>query len=289
MSIAPPPKPKAPPPQGGTAASQPTSRKLSNRVSQNVCPRLVVYAGEKFGKTTILAHAPDPVILMARGEQGYDTLLSAGMVPSVPAELVESWEETLAWLDSLIADPQGRKTVGLDAGGGFERLCAEYICHKHYKDEWGSEGFQSYNKGEGLVAGEWLKLLQRLDRLHDKHGIITVILGHAGVKAFNDPMGPTFDKYRCNMGDKVWASTAAWSDCILFGKFKTIVETSAQQARKNISERKGKGVGGTQRVIFTSPCDAYVAGNRYAMPPEISLDVEPAEMWNTIWQHIAPS
>jgi hypothetical protein len=269
---------------------------LSPRKPQPPCPRMLMYAAEKFGKTTLGAYAPDPIILMARGETGYDTLLGAGLAPAVPALVMESFDQTLETLDIIIANPQGRKTVVLDAHGGFERLCHEKVVTEKFKGEWGDAGFLSYNKGPGIAVTEWLKLIQRLDQLHDKHGIIVVFLAHAKVKPFNDPMGPAYDRYICDAHETTWAVTARWSDCILFGKFFTVVEAEDRGKKK---ATKGKGIGGTDRVIHTKGCDAFVAGNRYGMTPEIwlpsaadfqgSADPEAearAAMWSTVWNEI---
>ncbi len=281
----------APPPMSGPGAAPPMAtaskpRPIAVRTPGPLCPRMVFYAAEKFGKTTFAAFAPDPVVLMASGEAGYDTLLSAGLVPAVPATIAESWPDTLGLLDGLIADQQGRKAVVLDAIGGFERLCQEHVCASHFDGEWGEQGFAGYGKGLDRTAGEWLQLLQRLEQLHAR-GVVTVLIGHAKVRIFNDPLGPAYDRYQCDAHEKVWASIARWSDCIFFGKFHTIVETGKQGAKKSIAERKGKAIGGTERVVHTVGCDAFVAGNRYGMPAAIDLpNDDHTAGWRTVWETI---
>lgn len=272
---------RTPPPATGPTK---ITKRLTNTEASAPCPRIVLYGVEKWGKTTVAAYSPDPVILMARGEQGYRTLLSAHRAPSVPSELINSWPEAIAWLDSLIEDPQGRKSVWLDALGGFEQLCREFICAKEFDGDWGEKGFEGFKRGYALVGTEFLRLLQRLDELHDKHGIITGIIGHAKAKVFNDPTGPAYDRYACDAHDAVWNGVARWSDCILFGKFYSIVNVA--NTKDNLAKQKGKGIGGTQRVIYTEQRDALVAGNRYGMMPEFQMPEDPAQGWATLWNEI---
>lgn len=285
----PPPAPilSAPPPvRSGMGASAPrTAINLAPRKAQEPVPRIVMYAPEKWGKTSFAAFAPKPVIFMAHGETGYDTLLSSGTVPSVPAMVAESWQQLLGWLDDLAANPQGRKTVVMDAIGGFERLCQEFVCESEFDGDWTERGFMGFMRGYERSSGEWLQLLRRLDTLQSK-GIVCVLLGHAKVKGFNDPMGPAYDRYICDCHDKVWQTTARWSDCILFGKFHTVVDLPGSQKSKALSDRKGKGIGGTQRVIYTVGCDAFVAGNRYGLAPALGVPEVPSQMWGSVWGEI---
>lgn len=277
----------APPPvrSNGSATAARIALRLEPRKAQEPVPRIVMYAPEKWGKTSFAAFAPDPVIFMSRGETGYDTLLGVSAVPSVPAMIAESWSQLLGWLDDLAANPQGRKTVVLDAIGGFERLCQEHVCNSEFDGDWTERGFMGFMRGYERAAGEWLQLLRRLDTLQSK-GLVCVLLGHAKVKGFNDPMGPAYDRYICDCHDKVWQSTARWSDCILFGKFHTVVELSGASKTKGVADRKGKGIGGTQRVIYTVGCDAFVAGNRYALPPVMAVPDKPEQVWPTVWAAI---
>jgi hypothetical protein len=153
----PPPRPinakpaSGPPPSDDTP---PLTRKLVVAKPKAPCPRIVFYAGEKFGKTSTAVNAPDPVILMARGENGYETLLSAGTVPAIPAVHINSHPELLEWLDSLIVDQQGRKTVILDAIGGFDVLAQEYVCKKFFDNDWNNprDGFLSFVCKHGPMA-----------------------------------------------------------------------------------------------------------------------------------------
>lgn len=276
-------RPGSPPPAKAAAATTKSVRKrLAPRQVQDLAPRLIVYGVEGFGKTTLAAYAPDPLILMSRQETGYDTLLSRGLVPAVPAERVDSWPDLLDWLDDLIADSQGRKTLVLDAMGGFERLCQEYTCERHFKNDWSETGFAGYQKGYDASLTEWLTMLARLDQLH-RQGIVVLITGHARVATFKNPQGPDYDRFCVDCHWKIWSATYRWVDAALFGNFLTIYD------KKTEAESRGRGKaskGGTDRILFTERRDAYDAKNQYGLPPEIWLTKQPSESWSTLWQHL---
>jgi hypothetical protein len=276
---APPPRPSTTPrPANAPPPAQQMKLDLTPRKAKPPCPRIVLTAVEGFGKTSLLAHAPSPYIMMARGETGYDTLLSANLVPAVPAAVVEEWPQGLATLDALIENPQGIKTLGIDAMGGMERLCHEFTCRTMFNNDWGDSGFTSFNKGYEASVTEWLKLLQRLETLQTRHGIVVVMLGHSKIKTFKNPLGADFDRYVCDVHDKTWAATARWADVVMFGNFLTIIDKE--------KKGKGKGIGGTDRVLYTERRDAWDAKNRFGMAPEIWLEGGPSNAWSQVWSEI---
>lgn len=240
-------------------------------------PAIVVPAVEGWGKTSMAAHSPDPVILMARGEAGYITLYNAGRVPRVPYVECNTFDETLAAIDGLIADPQGRKTLCLDALGGFERLCHEKVCAREFGGQWGEKGFNSFQRGYDTSISDWLMLLARLDKLRATTKMTVLILSHVKVETFKNPAGPDFDRYAADVHRKTWAVTSKWSDAVLFGNFLTVVKES---------KGKAKGIGGNDRIIYTERCDAWDAKNRYGAPAEIDIPNDPTKIWETIWNAI---
>lgn len=281
--------PKSPPPpparSSAPTASKVAAPKWGKMEAKFQPPRIIVNAVEGWGKTSLIAHADKPLIIMASGETGYETLLGAGLVPSVDAAKIEAWPELLALIDELIATDTGHQTIGLDAGGGFERMCHQHACNRDFGGDWGERGFGSFQKGYDVSVNDWLQLLQRLDRLRDTHGCTIVMLSHCRVRPFKNPLGADFDRYVSDMHDKTWAVTAKWADDVLFGNFFTVVETKKGGAAESL--KKGKGIGGTQRVVYTQRRDAYDAKNRHNLPECIDIPDDASQSWPTLWNLIA--
>lgn len=280
-------RPAAPPPSRPTppapaaarpAAAVPAFAKLTPKA---IAPRLVLNAVEGWGKTSTAVQAAGAAIIMARGETGYATLLNAGRVPSVPAVTADSWDNLLGILDGLIAESSGVQTLVLDALGGFERLCHEHVCNRDFQGNWGEKGFGSFNKGFDLSVTDWLGLLNRLDRINEK-GVSIWLLSHVGVRSFKNPSGPDFDRYEAACHAKTWGVTHKWADAVLFGNFRTITD-------KLKGEQRQKGIGGTDRVVFTERRDAFDAKNRFGLPEELDIPADPAAAFELITSYITPS
>lgn len=242
-------------------------------------PRIVLNAVEGFGKTTLGAGAPNPAILMSRGETGYITLQKKGLVPDVDCVELTKWADVLATIDELALDIAGHGAVVLDALGGFERLCHEFVCARDFGGDWGEKGFGSFQKGYDVSVTEWLNLLVRLDRIRAQHNVPIVLLSHSKVKQFKNPLGSDFDRYIADCHEKTWGVTHKWADTVLFGTFVTV-------ALEDKKTKRMKGMGGDERIIYTTRRDAYDAKNRYALPSEIQISPEPAAMWPTVWNAI---
>lgn len=267
----------------GNGAATPRQRPRLGRLgeSANAPPRIVLNCVEGFGKTTTGAFAPNPAILMSRGESGYATLRKAGLVPDCDCVELAAWDDVLAQVDDLAdpADPHG--AVVLDALGGFERLCHEYVCRRDFGGNWGETGFSSFQRGPEVAVPEWLQLLQRLDKVRAVKGIPVLILSHSKVKSFKNPLGPDFDRYIADCHEKTWGVTHKWADAVLFGTYITVT----QEDRKT---KRTKGIGGTERIIHTERSDGFDAKNRYGMPPSLAVPNDPSAMWATVYGATQP-
>lgn len=235
--------------------------------------RIVLNAVEGWGKTSLAAYGPEPAILMAHGETGYETLLAHDRVPRVPRATVASWEGLLAF----VREQNGEcpyQLLALDAMGGMERLCHAHVCTRDFKGDWGEKGFMGYQRGYEVAVADWLQLLQALDALATE-GMHVLLLGHVQVRPFKNPLGDDYDRFVGDLHPKTAAPTFRWADAVLFGTFRTILDDSHGKARP-------KGIGGQDRVLFTEHHDAYDAKNRLGMPAEIKVPNDPTRLWQTI-------
>lgn len=263
-----PPKPHAP--QKPAQKTPPALQRLSPTSKR---PRIVLNAVEGWGKTTAGAHADGAAILMADGETGYETLVQAGRVPSVPVATVSSWADLIGLIDAIQAEPGDVKNVVLDALGGFERMCHTHVCKRDFQGDWSERGFLGFHKGYEMSVNEWLILLARLDRLRTAHDIGIIMLSHSRIRPGRNPLGEDYDRYETEAHPKTWGVTAKWADAVLFGTFYTVTKRDGQRA---------KGIGGADRVLYTEHRDAFDAKNRFGLPPVIDIPNDPTTVWETI-------
>lgn len=268
-----------PSPSGGTTSppADTKQRTIAPRERREVAAKWLFMASEGFGKTTFAAQSPSPLLLMTPGESGYDTLLSAGRVPAIPAYELESWEDLLGWCDSLLADPQGIKTLAIDELKGVEALCHDFEVRTTYKGD--RSKFMSYHKGYESAINTFRQLLVRLERLNRQHGMQVILLSHLVVKNHKHPLVADFDRYVPAVHEKTKREALAWCDACLFGTFQTHVATDDADGITG----KGKGIGGTDRVIHTEYRDGWDAKNRFGLKPTIAVPNDPTQVWPTVW------
>lgn len=245
--------------------------------------RFIVNGVEGWGKTSLAANAPGAAIIMARGETGYETLLAHGRVPQIPAAKADTWDGLLALLEQIAANPGEIKNLALDALGGFERLCHEFVCNRDFGGNWSDpkHGFVSFAKGPDVSVTDWLGMLNRLDRIREK-GVNIWMLSHIQVKNFKNPMGFDYDRYESACDKKTWGVTHKWADAVLFAAFLTITESNKGENRK-------KGIGRTDRLVYTGRHDAYDAKNRHGMPEQIDIPDDPAEAYRLVASYLTPT
>lgn len=249
-------------------SNQPKSLLAGVRTSAPKLPsRTFLYAREKWGKSSMFAHAKDAIFFMTRGETGLVELISGGRVPETAHfEYAEKTPPTWATLRQavreLIAQEHPYKLLVLDTCNGAEVLCEEHV----RKAEFGGSvaKFNSYGKGWNSCRVEWGEFLTDLDRLRSGRGMGVVLLAHTKVKRYEDPT--TEDGYErfvpaCN--DKIWELTHKWADIICFGHFEAITfETDSGKTRARAQQR---------RVLCFDQSPQYDAGNRYGITGKIDV------------------
>lgn len=225
--------------------------------------------------------APRPYFLMARGETGLETLMDSRQIKDVDhyPELMK-WNTVLDVVDMLATEEHKFGTLVMDALGGFERLCHEYVCKRDFcsaerpDGDWGDKGFQGYMRGYDIALADWRTLLSKLDTLREKKRMAIIVIAHTKVTAFKNPEGLDYDRYEPDMHRKTWGLTHKWADIVLFANYLTVVDDKA-----TISKTTGKGKGGTSRVLYTERTAAYDAKNRCGLHDEIDMGSSAAEAW----------
>jgi hypothetical protein len=235
-------------------------------------PVIVMYGQCGIGKTLFGAAAPKPIFLRDAQEDGINTLKNAGLVaedvPVMP--VAESWEELFIHLSWLASEENDHKTLVVDTVAGLERLCAEYVCRREFKSQWGEKGFGGFGRGWEACVPEWRKLINAFDDIRTKRTSTIILLAHSQIKTQKNPEGPDYDRYIPELHHKLWACTAKWADIILFANSYVQVDDSGLRV---------KAKGGIDRYMYPTGCAAYEAKNRHGLTEEISMGTSGREAW----------
>jgi AAA domain len=244
-------------------------------------PTLIVYGPEGLGKTTIAAGAPNPVF--AQLEDGL------GVLDAPTFGLLKSYNEVVEVISALATEDHDRKTLALDSLDWLERLVWQEACSRNGWDNISSPGY-----GDGYTAclELWRYLLDGFAALRNRRDMGIIFIAHAAVVKFNSPEVAPYDRYTPKLHESAKGVGAnpllrEAVDCVFFTNWKTsVVNDKTTNNKKDVGHNRG--VGGSQRMLYTEQRPAFIAKNRYSMPAEIMLpnNPDPATVFGAIAQYI---
>lgn len=238
---------------------------------------MIIHGGAGVGKSSLVSHAPDVVFLPSPGENGIDTLMSAGLAQGVAVlPEVKQWEMATDIIEELTVKDHGFKTLAVDVFTGLDPVCEEFVVRTEFGGERGAGGYGSFGAGERAKFSAWNRFLAQLDKLREAKRMRLVLLGHTKVGNKKNPLGLDYGRFIPEMSDKLWDRTFGWCDICLFANFYTEVSAESKGATK------GKAKGGSQRVMYTTNAAGYDAKNRHGLPEEIDMGSSSKEAWENL-------
>ena len=221
--------------------------------------KLVVYAPEGFGKSTLASQFPAPVFLDIEGGTAQLEVARIGR-ESLP-DLV-AFEKAI---DEIIAS-RLYKTFVIDTADWLESMAVDAIISdsKGSDKEISSVEDFGYGKGYVILKEKFTIILSWFDRAITA-GMNVVLLAHSVVKKFEPPDGAgAYDRYELKLSKHVAPLVKEWADAVLFGNWKTQIK----EKEKNKPGQQFKGVGGKSRLLFTTRCSTHDAKNRHGLADE---------------------
>jgi AAA domain-containing protein len=234
--------------------SSPQKRKALASVKKGVLDspqRVLIYGAEKIGKSSFAAGAPDPIFIGA--EDGTERLDVERLQPS-------SWVEVIDWIGELAVDKHDYKTLVIDPVNWLEPMCWEHVCQLA---DWKNIEEPGYGKGYTAALEQWRIFTHALERCRAR-GMHIILVAHSHVKTFQNPEGPSYDRYEVAMNPKAAGHFKQWVADVLFAR----IETYAKAEKKG---ERARGFTTDHHIICTKPSAAYDAGTRWTLPEEIDL------------------
>ena len=221
-------------------------------------PRIMIYGSEGVGKSTFAASAPNPIFIQT--EDGL------GEINCRKFPLANSLSEVLAELAALRDEPHEYLTVVIDSADWLERLIFDEVCK-----EFGVRSIEKadggYGKGYTHALTHWRKVVNLLQELRDKRGMVVILVAHAKVERFEDPENAAYDRYTPRLHKHAASLIAEWVDAVLFANKMFRVSTDGNDR----AVATPIGADGGERVIRTVGSPACIAKNRFGLPGEIPL------------------
>jgi hypothetical protein len=214
--------------------------------------RVVIYGVESVGKTTFASKFPNPLFLDIEGGSNH---------LAVDRVAVSTWKELGECIQE--ASRTDYETVVIDSADWAERLAVEDLLATSKKQSVEDFGF---GKGWVMAAEKMSRFLTALDMLIDA-GKHVVVLAHSKVQRTEPPdILAAYDRYELKLSKQSSPLVKEWADELWFFRFKT----------KAVSQEggKAKGVGGKERVIYTTHSAAYDAKTRSGLAEELPMEWE---------------
>ena len=217
--------------------------------------KVVIYGPEGVGKSTLASLTTAAVFLDTEGGTHH--------LDVIRLDAVSSWEDIKAAIARLATAQHPFKTLVIDTADWLEKRLAEHLCIKANKDS--IEDF-GYGKGWVLLAEEFARFLSSLDVLLAR-GMHVIFLAHSTVRKFEAPdQAGSYDRFELKLSKQAAPLLKEWADLVLFANFVTKV------AEKD--NGKMRGVGGKERVLFTTHTAAYDAKNRHGLPDKLPFTID---------------
>lgn len=217
--------------------------------------RLVIYGEPGVGKSTFGADAPAPIFLAT--EEGTSELDCARFPEP------QSWTDVLDALAILTDDAHQYRTLVVDTLDWLEPLIWRAVCESARVESIEEVG-GGYGKGYTAALDLWRVFLSRLEHLSTTRGMHVVLVCHAQIKRFANPLGEDYDRYQLKLNDKASGLIREWAKAVLFARSETF-------SAKDPKTKRVRGTESGRRILHTVGSAAYEAKNRYDLPEILPL------------------
>ena len=249
---------------------------LNTEKTGGLPPRILLYGTPKIGKSSFGASADRPIFLPT--EDGLDAL----EVEAFP--MAKSFADVMAHLEQLATVDHDKRTLVCDSLDHLEPLIWQQICQESNvaSIELANGG---YGKGYVAALNLWREFFDAQNYLRKEKGMTIINIAHAQIKRFESPVTDAFDRYEIKLHKLASALAVELSDIILFANYYVGIKKEADSAKQKEDDKRKRGVGSGERILYTEERPAFIAGNRFGLPAEIPFDKQ-GDHWGVIAQHV---
>ena len=219
-------------------------------------PRIILLGVEKIGKSTFAAGADSPVFLPIKGEEGIDDI----PVPQVPT--CNTAADVMGWLCTFGREEHRHQTVVIDSTSTLESIVHKEICEKANNAPSINEDSLGFGAGINQAGVIWRQFTEVLDALRTQKNMTSILIGHVGIRRFDDPNGESYDQYQWDIHPKAASLLYRWADCILFCNTKVVVAKEQLGFSKDNVKKRGIDIAPGSRFLYTQKRPSHPGGGR---------------------------
>lgn len=241
--------------------------------------KVIINGIQGLGKSTFACTFEKPILV--RTEDGAGAL----NVPTFP-DLVKEFSHMKTVIEELHKSSKF-KTCVIDSIDWLEPIVFKKQIEFEPKSEKGKEikTIEDYGFGKGYtkVLDWWRYIMGGLDSLRLNKGMNIVLVAHTEIKRHEPPDSDPYDRYQIKLHKHASSLWQEWADMVLFANYKT----SICRTDTGFNKTKTRGVGDGERVLYTETRPAYLAKNRWGLPPEIYIGQD--KTWGSFHKALAES
>jgi hypothetical protein len=219
----------------------------------------IVYGDEGVGKTTLGAGLPKVIFGGPESAKRFD-------VARLPAP--KSFSEFLDQVKELRDEQHDFQSFCLDSLDWLELLLFDEVKRSQSAKSI-EDTFGGYGKWVNGVTGYWKQLIDLFGELREKKKMHILILSHYQIKKFDNPMTQLpYDRYMMKLSNE--KHSALWREAV---DFVLLATYDVQSYSSDKNAKKGRGLAGEARVVYSEKRASHDAKNRLGLPYKMPLDI----------------
>jgi len=222
----------------------------------NEASKDLLYGVEGVGKSSLAMVYPSPIFIDCEGSTNK---------LDVDRLVVRDWNEFKKASKLILGKyKESYLTVVIDTLDWLERIAINEVLRIDQATSITDDWKYSYGKGEMKVKEFFENKLIPTFEAFMKNNKNVVLIAHATIKPFNDPVGGAYDHYALDMMKKTSAVARQWVNNVFFMNYKVKVVEG-----KGIE--KNKAYGSKEVIIHTQRTPQYEAKRREKLNDEIKF------------------
>lgn len=232
-------------------------------------PRILIFGSEGVGKSTFAAAAPSPIWLDIEGGSGRLDVVRYPFHDGDSGHMPTTYQDVVSAVKDLSSNDHQFQTVVIDTVDRLEALIWKQVLTEDTKHKPKSIEDYGGGYGKGYVAAvdKWRDFCAMLEEGRRKRNLTWLLLSHAQVRPFKNPVTESYDRYTMRMNEKAAGFLREWADIVGFACFE---ETTSNL----FSDEKVRGVSTGRRLLKLERSAAHDAKSRYPMPAQVEMTLE---------------
>lgn len=227
------------------------------RVTATDPPRILLYGVPGIGKTSLAAEFPNPVFVQT--EQG-----TPGDIEINSFGAISTFDDVMDAIGALYQEDHDYKTLVIDTLDALEPMVWAQAC---IENGWKSIEDAGYGKGYVAADNVWLEYIKAMNALRVERGMIIMQIAHCETIKFEPPGLEPYNRYHVKLHKRASALLNQEADIVAFANYDVTIKKTETGFNKKTAHAEGGG----QRLLHTEERPAFMAKNRYGLPPKITF------------------